>query len=60
MKIKILVGRTVPASFTLKARSFIQRPLGEFISYKFRANNASLQELSQFTRISIEIQKGLL
>jgi hypothetical protein len=38
----------------------IQRLLDEGISYKFRANNASLHEISPFTHISIERHKGFL
>jgi len=36
----------------------IERPLDAVISYKFRASNASLHELSPFTHISIERHKG--
>ena len=38
----------------------IQRLLDQGISYKFRANNASLHEISTFTHISIERHKGFL
>jgi len=57
---RIRLATACPGSPALWAGTFIQGPLDEFIGYKFHANNAPLQELSQFTHISIEIHKELL